>query len=84
MRVPINFEDPLCSQVDTELFFPDKGDYYKAQVAKKICRRCPHLQECLEWALVNERHGVWGGTNARDRMAMRTKLGLKLREEYVA
>ena len=84
MRVPINFTDPLCSQVDTELFFPKKGDYYTAQVAKKICRQCPHLQECLEWALVNERFGVWGGTNAKDRQRIRSQRGIKLREEEVA
>jgi WhiB family redox-sensing transcriptional regulator len=84
MRVPINFTDPLCSQVDTELFFPEKGDYYTAQVAKKICGQCPHLQECLEWALVNERFGVWGGTNAKDRQRIRSKRGIKLREEEVA
>jgi WhiB family redox-sensing transcriptional regulator len=84
MRVPINFTDPLCSQVDTELFFPEKGDYYTAQVAKKICRQCSHLQECLEWALVNERFGVWGGTNAKDRQRIRSQRGIKLREEEVA
>jgi WhiB family redox-sensing transcriptional regulator len=82
MRVPKQFENPLCAEVDTELFFPDKGEYSQAKKAKEVCRRCPHLSECLEWAIPNERFGIWGATNERERGRMRAKL--KLREEEVA
>jgi len=84
MRVPMEFENPLCAEVDTELFYPEKGAYYESVEAKKICKKCPHLQECLEWALSNERHGVWGGTAPRDRQKLRKKLGIVLEEEQVA
>jgi WhiB family redox-sensing transcriptional regulator len=50
--------------------------------AKEICRRCPHLSECLEWAIPNERFGIWGATNERERGRMRAKS--KIREEEVA
>jgi WhiB family redox-sensing transcriptional regulator len=82
MRVPKQFENPLCAEVDTELFFPEKGEYSQATKAKEICRRCPHLSECLEWAIPNERFGIWGATNERERDRMRTKL--KIGEEEVA
>lgn len=84
MRVPREFENPLCSEVDTELFFPETGANDQAANAKRICNRCPHLTECFEWALNNERYGIWGASSERDRRSLRAKLNIKLREEYVA
>lgn len=40
--------------------------------AKAICAICPVLQECFEFAMVNnEEYGVWGGTTHRDRERIR-------------
>lgn len=46
--------------------------------AKKICngtddgRPCPLLAQCLEFALVNnERYGIWGGTDPKQRENIR-------------
>ena len=83
MRVP-EFENPLCSEVDTELFFPEIGANDQASNAKKICKRCPHITECFEWALHNERFGVWGGASERDRRKLRAELNIKIQEENVA
>lgn len=56
----------LCAQVDPELFFPEKGG--STREAKRICRRCPIRDACLEYALVNgERFGIWGGQSERER-----------------
>jgi WhiB family redox-sensing transcriptional regulator len=79
MRVPSEFENPLCAEVDTELFFPEKGEHTQARQAKALCRRCPHLSECLEWAIPNERFGIWGATNERERGRIRAKLKVKVR-----
>ena len=58
-------------------FHPDRttGDAYEAALA--ICRGCPVVAECLEFALAREgaggadgRHGVWGGTTPDQRAAM--------------
>lgn len=84
MRVPTQFENPLCSEVDTELFFPDIGQNDQSAIAKKICKKCPHVTECLEWALSNERFGIWGASSERDRRYLRAKLNIKLREENIA
>ena len=83
MRVPFQFENPLCSQVGTEIFFPDTGEQAQAESAKRVCRKCPHLTECLEWALDYERFGVWGATTPRERMRMRRKLNIRVRDNLV-
>lgn len=58
--------DALCAQVDTELFFPNKGESVKG--AKATCSRCPVTAECLRYALDrHERFGVWGGKSERER-----------------
>lgn len=56
----------LCTQVDPEIFFPDKGGPTSA--AKAVCARCDVRTKCLTWAVDNgERYGVWGGVSERDR-----------------
>lgn len=84
MRVPFQFENPLCSQVGTEIFFPNTGEQAQAESAKRVCKKCPHLTECFEWALDHERFGVWGATTPRERMRMRRKLNIKVRDNLVA
>jgi len=45
-------------------------------VAKAICRRCPVLDECREYALqVREAHGIWGGLNEMERRALLRQQG---------
>lgn len=59
-------DSALCSQVDPELFFPEKDG--RASIAKKVCLACDVRRECLEYALANdERHGIWGGLSEKGR-----------------
>lgn len=55
----------LCSEIDPELFFPEKGG--SPRRAKQICANCPVRQECLEYALKHGDTGVWGGTTESQR-----------------
>lgn len=55
----------LCSQVDLELFFPEKGG--TSLPAKQVCRSCPVQEPCLQYALDNPVDGVWGGTSVNER-----------------
>ena len=75
-------KDALCTQVDPELFFPDKGGSTRA--AKKICGRCPVRAACLEYALDYESGamgtatsygavGVYGGLSAIERRRLRQR-----------
>ena len=60
-------EQALCSQIDPDSFFPEKGDL--ATQAKKVCRdRCLVRLKCLVTAVEhNERNCVWGGVSERQR-----------------
>ena len=85
MRGPSKFEDPLCQQVSTEMFFPESSeDRVLVSQLKSICGRCPHLQECAEWGINKERYGIWGGMTALERQEIRRQRGIRLREAEVA
>lgn len=50
----------------------------KEESAKRICQRCPVLETCREYAMVNgELYGVWGGLseNERHRLSGRQRTG---------
>lgn len=76
------FGDAACADQsihDPEMWFTTDGDLGAAHRARMVCRRCPALRACLEWALVNdERHGIWGATTPLQRDAMRTHLRTQL------
>ncbi|GLY08227.1 WhiB family transcriptional regulator [Actinoplanes sp. NBRC 101535] len=57
-------------RIDPEDFFPNSGTPARALA---YCRtRCTVRDECLTWALAtDQRHGVWGGTTANQRAALR-------------
>lgn len=59
-------DQALCAQIDTEMFFPEKGGSVKA--AKRVCSTCPVSAECLQFAIATgETHGIWGGLTERER-----------------
>jgi WhiB family redox-sensing transcriptional regulator len=59
-------QDALCAQIDTDMFFPGKGE--STADAKRACMACPVRVECLTEAIANnERYGVWGGKSERER-----------------
>lgn len=60
----------LCAEVDSDIFFPAKGD--SSMPAKSVCQSCEIRAECLAWALENgEEHGVWGGLSPDERRRLR-------------
>ena len=63
--------EPLCSSIGTELFYPDKNESHLAIIAKKVCDSCEIKTECLEYAVLYETYGIWGGMTARERAAYR-------------
>ena len=56
--------DAACRDVDPELFFPigNTGPaLLQIDEAKQVCRRCPAIELCLQWALESgqdERHAL--------------------------
>jgi WhiB family redox-sensing transcriptional regulator len=64
-------EEALCQQVPVE-FFPNKGDRETAETAKRVCKLCPVIAECLEYALTHDEWaGVWGGMSERQRRELK-------------
>lgn len=64
-----------CRGLDGELFFPrgDTGPWViQIEQAKAVCRRCPVMDSCLQWALdTNQISGVWGGASEKERNSMK-------------
>ncbi len=59
-----------CRGMDTQLFFPDRGE--SAQEAEAACRACPVSTHCAEYAIsTGQRFGIWGGTSERQRGRIR-------------
>lgn len=70
-----------CAVEDPELFFPigNTGPaLLQIEEAKAVCRRCPVMERCLQWALENgQEHGVWGGLDEDERRRMKRRAARK-------
>lgn len=79
-------EEALCQQVVGEFFEDRPGKWTTTLDAKKICKRCPVREECLEYAVTVPLigwdgqkayvEGVWGATTTKERARMRTDRGI--------
>ena len=65
-----------CREAANELFFLDDGEKgavkrRKIELAKRVCKACPVINECTQHALsLPEPYGVWGGMSEEDRKKM--------------
>jgi WhiB family redox-sensing transcriptional regulator len=66
-----------CREEDPELFFPvgNSGPaILQVAEAKIVCRRCPVMSRCLNWALESGQDaGVWGGMSEDERRALKRR-----------
>ncbi|MFE7117049.1 WhiB family transcriptional regulator [Streptomyces sp. NPDC057654] len=64
-----------CQPEDTELFYPvgyTAPAMAQAAEAKAVCRRCPVMAICQDWALATgEEWGIWGGLSEDERSNIR-------------
>lgn len=75
--MPWNFEGASCSGIDTDFFFVDgQGVSEENIIAKRICKNCILVNECLTYALHYRVVGIWGGTTANERNRLRKKLNI--------
>jgi len=95
MRGPWEYEDPACADVGGDFWFPEFSQepaffvskderQIETQIAKSICNGCTHKIECQQWGLRKERFGIWGGLTERDRVPIRRRLNIIIKEESVA
>lgn len=81
---PWEFEQAVCAEVGEYYFYLDDKDergpdsLRDYNIAKKLCNQCPHKNDCAEWGINNEAHGMWGGLTPKERYAQRQKRGLRL------
>lgn len=70
LDLPEWMDEGICNQTDPDEFFPDKGG--SSAMAKRICRGCPVMAQCLDYAVDrNERFGIWGGQSEHERRKIR-------------
>jgi hypothetical protein len=86
MKKPWDFEEPACAEVGVSLFFqpdaddPEQGTFADRnyEYARKVCKTCVHKNECAEWGLANEVHGMWGGLSPRERTSLRKRSAISV------
>lgn len=73
-----------CIGTDTESFFYDGGPSAENMTARRVCAACEVQAECLEWALVHEEYGMWGGMSAFERRELRKQKRIPYRSLMAA
>ena len=49
-----------------------------------VCSGCVERKNCLEWALHNEKHGIWAGLTPVELSGIRKKRNIVLKEIDIA
>jgi len=60
-----------CATTDPEMFFPEFENEQAKAITTPVCAMCPVLENCLNYAIANEKFGIWGGASSRERYRMR-------------
>lgn len=87
-KKPWEFENSLCSEIGTELFYIEDG-YKEARevnleykMAKKLCNGCVNLLDCADWGIKHEAFGIWGGLTPIERRQIRKWKKITLNQIY--
>lgn len=59
-----------CRGLDTNMFYPERGDKNMAKAARSVCEQCPVIDDCMEYG-ISEKFGLWGGTSVMERRRLR-------------
>lgn len=65
--LPEWFTDGACVGEDPNLFEPSATNATATAGWRNICRECPVMDMCREYAIKNEPYGNWGGLTANER-----------------
>ena len=65
-RRPMWQDDSNCKDVGTDIFFHEKYQH-AVREAKALCETCTVKADCLEFAIVNDAVGIWGGMTTVER-----------------
>jgi len=70
-----------CTGKPVSWFYPDprgRGITREARLALQTCKSCAVKDDCGNYALKWELHGIWGGMTERERHVIRNQLGIML------
>jgi WhiB family redox-sensing transcriptional regulator len=79
---PVYTHPALCAEIDPEVWFPERGGNSKYRTpeavhAKQICKVCPAIAECREYALkYTGLYGIWGGLDPSERRDIQKTLNI--------
>lgn len=78
-------DEGICKQLDTadavRIFYPaSQGARDDIETSKRICEQCSVQRECLEWALLRETDGTWGGLTEWERRKARKASGIEIKK----
>jgi len=68
---PSWMRDAACRGMPTATFFPSRGE--SSVEARAICAECPVVDDCRQWALGHDDHGIAAGMSGRQRRRLRTE-----------
>ena len=61
-----------------EAYFPDRdgvdGNTFEVTLAKRMCKQCPVMNDCLAFAMKHRQTGIWGGMAERERDRFRLRI----------
>jgi WhiB family redox-sensing transcriptional regulator len=71
---PLTWTSEAACQGQSRLFFAPAGERPEARAvreasARTVCRSCPVLAECRDWAREHREYGFWGGESEEERAA---------------
>jgi WhiB family redox-sensing transcriptional regulator len=69
-------DEAACKEMGPELFTSEKP--IEIRKAKAICAGCAVVKACLEYALENNEHYIWGGKTEKQRKRIKASERLKL------
>ena len=73
-----------CRGMDSAVFFHPDGERNPSRArrtaqAKEVCKRCPVMEQCREFALqTREPFGVWGGLAEAERRVILEQRGVAM------
>lgn len=74
-------EQAKCKGAPTDLFFPKTGMNFKCykETLDNYCGQCPVVDPCLEYAIEENLPGIFGGTSAKQRRAIKSRRLVEIR-----
>lgn len=65
------YDNAACADSNPDLFQVEEGQKptdLRSRIAKRICRECPVIQECLQFGIeTGDKYGIYGGLLPRER-----------------